>query len=176
VRIAVRPRRADDSRRVRLVARKAWRDAYARIAPAGFIREILRVAYGRERLLWNLTQSHRDAFVATVDGVVVGYADVLDRGGERVELARIYVLPEEQGRGVGTELLRAVTAAARRRGATRLEVGVDAQNRRALRWYEAQGFERTGTADFSLGRWTRPQVWLAMEVASEAAPDVRRRA
>ncbi len=113
-----------------------------------------------------LTEVRRDAFVAERDGKIVGYADVLEGAPTRVELARIYVLPAEQGRGVGRALLEAAVAAARRRGAARLEVAVDARNRAGLRWYAGRGFRRTGTAEFALARWSRPQVLLELDLGT----------
>jgi ribosomal protein S18 acetylase RimI-like enzyme len=53
------------------------------------------------------------------------------------------VSPGEQGRGVGQALMAGVTAAAAAGGVPRVQLGVDPENRRAIRFFELQGFERT---------------------------------
>lgn len=160
--VRVRPRLAGDTRAVRRVARATWRATYRGKVPDGFIRAILRRGYDRRRLVAGLADARRDAFVAELSGRVVGYADVVEEAPLHVELVRIYVLPFAQGTGLGRALLAAALGAARRRGATRLDVAVEPENDRALRWYEAQGFRRDGTAEFVLGPWTRPQVRLSL--------------
>lgn len=161
----VRARLASDGRAVRRVACAAWRATYAGIAPAGFVRAVLRAGYDRERLLRGLVDPARDAFVAVREGRVVGYADAKEREGGLAELLRIYVDPGEQGRGAGHALLEAVLAATRARGARRLEAGVDLENAPALRWYARQGFRVVRRDTFSVGRWSRPSVVVARDLA-----------
>lgn len=59
---------------------------------------------------------------------------------ETVEIKRMYVVPEERGRGIGRQLLRALESEARRLGALRivLETGTRQAAARAL--YESVGF------------------------------------
>src|SRR5438105_3428901 len=166
----VRPRAAGDSRAVRRVARSAWRATYSRLAPAAFIRAVLRGGYGRERLLRGLTDPRRDALVVEEGGLVLGYADVLEEPPRACELMRIYVDPPAQGRGLGRALLLEAARAARRRGASSLSVAVDRRNRRAQAWYRRQGFRPAGRATFDLAGWSRPQVALALDLAAIAPP------
>lgn len=163
--LLVRGRLASDGRAVRRVARAAWRATYAGIAPPGFVRAVLRGGYDRERLLRSLIDPARDAFVAVRGGRVVGYADAKARDAHLVELLRIYVDPDAQGGGAGHALLAAVLAAARARGARRVEAGVDPANAPALRWYARQGFSEARRDTFTLGRWRRPTVVLARDIA-----------
>ena len=168
--VTVRPRVASDSRAVRRVARAAWRATYSRLAPAAFIRAVLRGGYGRERLLRGLLDTRRDALVVEDGGSVLGYADVLEEPPGACELMRIYVDPVAQGRGLGRALLREAAGAARRRGVSSLSVAVDRRNRRAQAWYRRQGFRPAGRATFELAGWSRPQVVLALDLAAVAPP------
>lgn len=59
-------------------------------------------------------------------------------------LARIGVLPEFQGRGVGARMLRAMLAIARERGADGVRLLVAPDNAPALALYLRAGFEMTG--------------------------------
>jgi ribosomal protein S18 acetylase RimI-like enzyme len=151
----VRRRRATDAAGVRRVARAAWRATYEGKVPASFMRAVLRRGYDRRRLLESLADGRRDAFVAD-EGTVVGYADLLEEPAGRVELTRIYVRPGRQGRGIGRALLGACVAAARRRRASGLHVGVDPTNDRAIAWYRRRGFLAAGETTLEIGSLSRP--------------------
>jgi len=71
---------------------------------------------------WEALDLARDALVFLDGGRVVAFGSLDDRG----ELCRIdaYVHPEERGRGLGTELVAALEAAAASRGARRIQYGV----------------------------------------------------
>lgn len=163
--VLVRERRASDSRAVRFVARKAWRATYEPIAPAAFIATVLRRGYARHRLLETLLDRRRDAFVAERDGRVIGYADWIEDPPGSVELLRIYLLPEEKGRGAGKALLAAGLAAAAARGARTVEALVHPKNRAALSWYERNGFARNGRGLFEAGRFRVPQIRMTLALA-----------
>jgi diamine N-acetyltransferase len=61
-----------------------------------------------------------------------------------LELKRLYVLPQWQKEGLGAQLIAAVEAEARGRGARRLLLCVYTANDRAQRFYARQGFADTG--------------------------------
>jgi len=127
-----------------------------RYAPgdAAAVAEVIRVTmalsnradYGMERLqpLIDAITAERVAelnatrvcFVAEANGEIVGTAAL-----EEDELLSCFVLPAAQGRGVGTELLRAVEAEARRAGEGLLRVGASLAG---AAFYAARGYRATG--------------------------------
>jgi ribosomal protein S18 acetylase RimI-like enzyme len=78
--------------------------------------------------------------VAEREGRVVGFAQYMRRSSESVELTRIYVLPDRQHSGIGTQLLEAGLAAFAQQGFTRLTVLVERDNILGRRFYEKMGF------------------------------------
>ena len=68
-----------------------------------------------------------------------------------VELNRIYVVAEWQGRGVARALMERALADARRAGCDRLWLGVWEHNPKAMAFYRKLGFEVVGTQAFMLG-------------------------
>ena len=85
----------------------------------------------------------RHYLVAEQDGVVVGYAGLVCTGAQ-ADVQTLAVAAGQQGRGLGGELLRALLAEARRRGATEVLLEVRAENTVAQRLYARHGFERIG--------------------------------
>lgn len=77
---------------------------------------------------------------------VVGTVTGLERAGGNIEVVAMYVAPEARSQGCAGQLLDAVAAAARERGAHRLTLLVTAGNRAAHRSYTRYGFGATGRA------------------------------
>ncbi len=81
--------------------------------------------------------------VAEVSGAVVGHAE----GELRLPVAhldRIAVHPDHQGRGIGTALMRDALQALWLRGATRVTLNTQSDNRRSQQLYRRFGFRPTG--------------------------------
>jgi ribosomal protein S18 acetylase RimI-like enzyme len=83
---------------------------------------------------------------AAVDDVVEGVVDDV-----AAELARLYVAPAWQGRGIAPALLDAVQAEAARAGARVLWLAVYRRNARAVGFYRRRGFAVAGAATFRMG-------------------------
>jgi ribosomal protein S18 acetylase RimI-like enzyme len=56
------------------------------------------------------------------------------------ELANLFVVADRRGEGIGTALIDVLTAVARHRNLTSLEIGVSVNNDGALRLYQRLGF------------------------------------
>ncbi|WP_417114814.1 GNAT family N-acetyltransferase, partial [Hominenteromicrobium sp.] len=91
---------------------------------------------------------HEIMLCAVRDGKILGLARTVMRGnaGDAVTLSRVRavmeelaVLPQAQGMGIGTALLYASEAEAKRRGAESLELMVWSFNKSAMRFYESAG-------------------------------------
>jgi len=85
--------------------------------------------------------------VAELDGTLVGQAFLVQQRGRRGHAAEIglYVHDDFVGRGVGTELLRAlIDVADNWLGLRRIELTVNTDNDAAIRLYDRFGFEREG--------------------------------
>lgn len=90
----------------------------------------------------------RMALVALVGGRMVGVGryDALDEDPTTAEVA-FSVADDQQGRGLGTELLQLLTTYARGRGIHRFRAFVLPENRQMMRVFRNSGFELTRTLD-----------------------------
>lgn len=93
--------------------------------------------------------------VAVVDGAIVGYVQVSDvripiAGVEASdqELFALYVLPDHQGKGIGTALMDAAFAHERFRRARKVWLDVWDANTPAIALYARYGFRPAGRRDF----------------------------
>jgi ribosomal protein S18 acetylase RimI-like enzyme len=139
-RVEIRDAGVDDVREIQRVVRTTWDHAYKESIPDGVRKEFVSQAYStdslRHRMEANvfLVASHNDS--------VVGFADFRSRSTTEAELAAIYVLPEMQGRGIGSRLLKA--GIGRFPLSKSLVLQVEKDNMRARRFYEAHGFRHEG--------------------------------
>ena len=115
-------------------------------------------ADGQAWLAANLERG--SAHVAEAGGQVVGFANWAPwrpRDGYRHTVEdSVYLLDGHQGRGLGTDLLGVIIAAARQSGAHVMMASIEATNTPSVMLHQRLGFELVGTArevGTKFGRW-----------------------
>ncbi|WIY63068.1 GNAT family N-acetyltransferase [Bacillus arachidis] len=133
----VRDMNARDIIAVQEVAKVAWHDTYRGLIPQEIQDKFLGQAYSFEMMKRRLEHSH--LFVVEVDDQVVGFANFSPiKYQNEAELGAMYLLPEHQGKGIGTALLqRGITYL---EGVRKIYIHVEAANEKGKRFYEAKGF------------------------------------
>jgi ribosomal protein S18 acetylase RimI-like enzyme len=158
--ITLRPCTPSDADLLALVAAATFLDTFAGIHPGDAILEHCRRHHTPEAYAHYLALPTTRAWFAETAPIpaAVGYLlltapDLPDLATTPtdVELKRIYLLSRFHGGGAGQLLMDQAIAGARAMGAQRLLLGVFAQNRRALRFYERNGFTPIATRTFQLG-------------------------
>lgn len=81
-------------------------------------------------------------WVALAHGEVVGSVALRDLGGGALELKRMYLRPEQRGRGLGKRLLATALDHARATGARLVRLDTSERMETARQLYEAHGFAR----------------------------------
>ncbi|MEI5583629.1 MULTISPECIES: GNAT family N-acetyltransferase [unclassified Agromyces] len=87
-----------------------------------------------------------------------------------IELSKMYVHPSVHGAGVAGALMQTTLDAAARAGASVVWLGVNQENRRAIRFYEKHGFEVVGTKRFRVGDRLEHDYVLERPLAEDAPP------
>lgn len=129
-----------DSGGIRRVAQATWEDTYRDTIPKSVRSAFLDRAYSAESLERRISTGA--FFVAVCEGEVLGFSDWHPTSETGVLLAAIYVLPDHQGRGTGSRLLRA--GLERFPSARKFSLRVERDNPAARRFYEAHGFRVSG--------------------------------
>jgi len=107
-------------------------------------------------------------FLLVQKGVAIGYGEIwIDSDAGEVELARILVMPECRGRGVGRRLVSLLLAEAAKTGLRDAFVRVHPGNAAAIACYQHAGFRRVD--DKSEASWNQSQpveyLWLQRKLS-----------
>ncbi|QQP10961.1 GNAT family N-acetyltransferase [Lysinibacillus agricola] len=123
---------------VQEIAKKSWHQTYEGIIPNDIQDRFLQTAYSSERLLGRLENSL--FLVAILEDSIVGFANFSNVVDGEAELYAIYLLPETQGKGIGTALLREGINLLP--DVTSLLVCVEKENAIGMNFYQAKGFKK----------------------------------
>jgi ribosomal protein S18 acetylase RimI-like enzyme len=158
--ILIRPCTPADADALALVGQATFLETYAGVLDGPAIIAHCRTAHSAGQYAewlanpaFGLWLAETAAGAAPVGFMVVAPADLplADLSDADVELKRIYLLSKFQGAGAGTAFIGEALRHARTAKATRLLLGVYANNHAALGFYERNGFAQVGTRRFNVG-------------------------
>lgn len=128
---------------VRALLIETWHATYDPIYGAERVTAITNDWHSMASLERRLKRPHSEFLVADDGDVIAGMAfAAADTTGKAVMLHQLYVLPRFQGHGIGGMLLDEIMGCFPDAELIRLEV--EAANTRAIAFYEAAGFARSG--------------------------------
>jgi 2-amino-4-hydroxy-6-hydroxymethyldihydropteridine diphosphokinase len=122
-----------DATRLATIAYRAWESS---ILPLLKDQPGLREAE-RRRLAQAVGEQLGNIIVAVIDSVPVAWCS---RSKRRAYIPYLFVIPELQGHGLGSMLLRRMESMLEFEGAERVHLETPADNVRAVRFYEQQGY------------------------------------
>lgn len=134
----VRPATVADIPLIRTLASQVWPLTYETILSRAQIIYMMRLLYSEDALRKQMENAHSFILVYNA-GIPVGFASYSDVEPTVCKLQKLYVLPNQQGRGTGRFLVDQVTAIAIENGATLLRLNVNRHNK-AKSFYEKIGF------------------------------------
>lgn len=115
-------------------------------------------AFSIDKVRTELSNADSSFYFVYADDVLAGYlklneelaqTDVFDE--HSLEIERIYVSIDFQGKGIGTYLMNEAIRIANERGKEYVWLGVWEKNEHALQFYEKHGFVKIGTHKFVFG-------------------------
>jgi ribosomal protein S18 acetylase RimI-like enzyme len=118
-----------------------WRRHYPGIITDEQIEYMLALGYSHPALSRFIEEEGAGLDLARIGKRLAGFAAYYPiDGGRELKLDKLYVLQELQGRGVGSQLIAKVEAAARAQSRGTLILQVNKNNAQAIRAYEKNGF------------------------------------
>ena len=150
---------------IRAVLAITWRDTYGAFVPLEAIAKTTAAWHAPPVLAAELANPSTFTAVAEDASGVVGMVTAHDRT-DAVEIARLYVLPGAQRRGIGGRLLAA--ALAEFPGRTRARLGVEKQNPKGRAFYGKAGF--MAVREQSVEAFGTTLQLIVMERVTDPAP------
>ena len=149
---------------IREIAYVTWQATYAGLIPDEDMQAFLQSNYNPQQLERTMSRLGDGFLLAEVDGAAVGYAMISRDREDNAQLWTIYVLPSEQGRGIGAALWASACEYARQLGLTTLVLWVLEANIPARAFYERMGASLTVQRDFPVGAGSISEVRYDLEL------------
>lgn len=163
--VDLRSAEAEDSDRIREVARSSFTTSYS-LSPQE-IDGIVEEQFAEEPLQVKREASDTVFLVAEVDDIVAGFVEG-DLAEGRGEVRWLHVDPERRGGGAGSELMEAVTDELRERGAKHIYASSLASNTDGGMFFERMGFEQTDEREVTIGDEELVEHVYVAETAAES--------
>lgn len=166
--VHVRKMKKKDIPQVQNVAKTSWHATYEGIIPRNIQDSFLQQAYSKDSLKRRLKSSY--IFVAEMNGGIVGFANYtpVDQRG-KAELGAIYLLPDFQGKGIGTALLN--EGMDKLFGLREIHLSVEKNNAKAIHFYEAKGFKTMSEFDEDFAGHKLKTVRMALNVKQNSVAE-----
>ncbi len=133
------------------------------------MRSFLQQYFSEDALLQELQNENDYCFFIEEDNVPLGYIRFMEdytsfpymNQWKALELKRIYILKEHQGKGIAQKLMAFIIEYATQNDFKVVWLGVWEHNYRAQKFYEKYGFINSGhTHDFPIGNTPQTDIWM----------------
>jgi ribosomal protein S18 acetylase RimI-like enzyme len=156
--ISIRLATSKDAETIADLSRQTFYETFAAQNTTSDMEKFLNEQFTREKLIAEVNEPWLIFFLAFMDNKAVGYVKLRDGavpselvGQSCIEIARIYSVQHQIGKGIGGKLMQACHDVAEQREKQILWLAVWKENQRAIDFYERWGFEIFGEQDFVLG-------------------------
>ena len=148
------------------LSRKTFEDAFAHLNDPEDFMAYLDSAFGKQAVTDELNNENSSFYFVYYGDDLAGYfklnrgpaqTDIKDDGS--LEIERIYVLKEYQGKKIGQWMISRIKEIARNEQATYLWLGVWEVNKDAIRFYQSSGFQKFGEHPYYIGK-DKQTDWL----------------
>jgi RsiW-degrading membrane proteinase PrsW (M82 family)/ribosomal protein S18 acetylase RimI-like enzyme len=147
--ITLRQASDEDVLLIRELSLQVWPQTYASILSPEQIQYMLHLMYSEAALHQQLQDNHH-FFIVYNAGIPIGFTSYSAVEPSIFKLHKIYILPQQQGRGTGRKVMEQVIERIKQEGANTLRLNVN-RNNPALQFYEKLGFIPIGAEDTDIG-------------------------
>ena len=173
MRIEIIKAKAHNAPAIAYAGRTAFREAFAHLFNSRLeLEEYLEYTYGVEKIACSINKENNVYFLAVVDGLPAGFAKVKKHSLNeqldsvfQAELQKLYLMSQYHGLGIGQALLDKVKRLVESFEPDCLWLDTHVSNERAIRFYERNGFKKSGKHHFTIGSQTFEYYLLAMPIA-----------
>jgi ribosomal protein S18 acetylase RimI-like enzyme len=150
--LAIRPASEAEIPALRALAERIWRESYAALLTPAQIDYMLAWMYAPETIAREMSEGAIWETAWLAEELIGFHSCTPEPQSQQWKLNKLYLLPEQQGLGLGQQLLDRVHALAAQWGARQVWLQVNKQNARAIRAYERAGYVVERSAVFDIGQ------------------------
>jgi ribosomal protein S18 acetylase RimI-like enzyme len=157
--ITIQPVHPSEVDQLLALSRKTFYDAFEHVNNPDDFEAYTSKAFTREQLLSEIENPDSAFYFALIDNEPVGYMKLNYRNTQAefqdptaAEISRIYVHADHQGKKIGNQLLDFAISKAIEDQLQYVWLGVWEHNLNAQRFYERNGFVKTGSHEFVVGK------------------------
>ena len=158
VEVVIKKVQLDDINQLQKIGRQTFYATFSDKNTEENMSAYLRDGFSLEKISAELLNNESDFYFAIYQNDVVGYLKInwgktqtVPQNKSAVEIERIYVLPEFQGKDVGKQLYNKALEIAQQKNAEFMWLGVWEENPRAISFYKKNGFVEFDKHIFKLG-------------------------
>lgn len=158
--ITIKPAGLQEIESIHSLAHRIWRVSYKDMISPEQMDYMLNMMYSHDSLQYQVEKQKHTFIIACDEGVPayrtgrpVGFAAYFpkyDISPGIYRLDKLYVLPDQQGKGIGKKLIDHITSVIKPLGAALLELTVN-RNNKALTFYQKLGFSIVSEIDQPIG-------------------------
>jgi GNAT superfamily N-acetyltransferase len=149
--LSIRPGDLEDINSIGFLAQQIWPVTYGHIVPPVQMQYMLNLFYSPGSLRKQMAEENHQFLIVEQDEEAIGFASWgASQSPEVFKLHKLYVLPGQQGKGLGRTMLQYIFEAIRPEGAKTLQLNVNRYNK-ACQFYEKMGFVVVKEEDIPIG-------------------------
>ena len=142
---------AGDVPLIRNLAMQVWPQTYLPILGEQQLAYMLDLFYNPQELERQIGEPDTSFVVVYSDEKPVAFASVSKTGAAKYKLHKLYIVPGQQGKGVGKFIIGYLTNTLKAKGATDLTLNVNRYNYSAIAFYQKIGFNKERDEDIDIG-------------------------
>lgn len=142
-----------DLHKIQHLAHATWPQAYGQFISKEQLNYMLDLIYNETALKNQWVEKGHHFLLAERDGQSLGFCSYELNYNRQPELMihKLYLLPDAQGLGIGTRFIHYLMDTARMNNQGKLRLNVYFENIKAIRFYEKNGFIKTGSESKDIG-------------------------
>lgn len=162
---------SDDISQLQRIGRQTFYETFAAWNSEENMTKYLDESFSTEKLKTELNDNGSEFYFAVLDSNIIGYlklnfgqAQTELKDNKALEIERIYVVREFQGKNIGQLLYEKAIKIARQKNAEYVWLGVWEENPRAIKFYKKNGFTEFDKHIFVLGGDEQTDIMMKLEL------------
>lgn len=149
--LSIRPADLDDINTIGFLAQQVWPSTYGEIVTTEQLQYMLNLFYSPASLRRQMLDEHHQFLLVEQGEEPIGFASwSATKEKDIFKLHKLYVLPGQQGKGLGRSMIQFIFSDIRPEGGKKLRLNVNRYNS-AKQFYEKLGFAVIGEEDIPIG-------------------------